>query len=68
MILSIPALLIGTIATVLIFLLRTRRPHPSTVLAVVIIVIALILTTSNAAQYLEPVLRLILGAFSCPIT
>lgn len=44
---------------------RTRRPPALVVLTILIVLITLILTLSNAAAYLEPVLRTILGSLAC---
>lgn len=44
---------------------RTRRPPALVVLTILIVLITLILTLSNAAAYLEPVLRTILGGLAC---
>jgi hypothetical protein len=65
MTLSLPAILITAVTAVLLFLLRARRPKALVVLAILIVLITLILTLSNAACYLEPVLRLILGGLAC---
>ena len=65
MTLSLPAMLIAAVTAILLFLLRARQPKALVVMAILIVLITLILTLSNAASYLKPVLRLILGDLTC---
>lgn len=59
--LAIPVVLIIAVAVTLRMLLAARRPSLAVVTAVLIVLLTLILTVSHAPQYLEPVLRVVLG-------